>query len=47
MIECVSKQRVDGVVLRKFFLEDEQVIVVIENSVEIRLEKVGLHLATQ
>lgn len=37
LVECVGKERVDGVVLSKLLLEDEQVVVVVEDTIEVRL----------
>jgi hypothetical protein len=47
LVEHVCEQTVDGVVLSELFLENEQVVVVVEYSVVVRLKQVRLHLATQ
>ena len=44
LVEDVGEERVNGVVLRELFLEDEHVVHVGEDSVEIGREQVRLHL---
>jgi hypothetical protein len=43
LVKHVSKERVDGVVLRELLLENEHIVHVREDTMEIRREKMWLY----
>ncbi len=47
LIERVSKQRISCVVFRKLLFKDEQIVVVVKDSVVVRCEQIWLDAATK